>query len=157
MDRLKSAPVKWIAAIVLIGAVILGATLLGSSSDTSSTSSSSVTTNSVKPDATLTVNVGEMFLKPASTKLSAGNIEFEVKNAGNMMHEVVVLKTTTPFDKLPVTNGRVSESTSVGEVADIAAGATKRNIIKLAPGSYVLVCNIAGHYSAGMRAAITVS
>lgn len=111
----------------------------------------------VKPDSTLAIDVGDMYIKPASTTIAAGNIAFKVTNKGAMTHEVVALKTNTPADKLTVENGRVSESDSVGEVADVASKASKSTVIKLEPGSYVLVCNITGHYSAGMRVALTVT
>ncbi len=111
----------------------------------------------VKPDSTLAIEVGDMYIKPASTTVAAGNVKFDVTNKGAMPHEVVALKTDTPADKLTVTNGRVSESDSVGEVADVASKSSKSNVIKLEPGSYVLVCNIAGHYSAGMRVALKVT
>ena len=45
---------------------------------------------------------------------------------------------------------------SVGEVEDIAAGATKDATFKLAAGKYALICNLAGHYTAGMRVTFTV-
>ena len=40
--------------------------------------------------------------------------------------------------------------------SDLAAGATKTLTLNLKPGHYALICNIAGHYMAGMYADLTV-
>jgi uncharacterized cupredoxin-like copper-binding protein len=108
-----------------------------------------------------------MTVTPASVK--AGKVIFAVKNAGTIVHELIVLKTTTPFDQLPVadagdppapvTSGanKVSEATSVGETGDVAKGKTKSVTLNLKAGSYALVCNIAEHYGLGMRAAFSAT
>jgi uncharacterized cupredoxin-like copper-binding protein len=100
--------------------------------------------------------------------VNAGKVTFVVKNAGTIVHELIVLKTSTPFDQLPIVDGgdppapvtsganKVSEETSVGETGDVAKGTTKSVTLTLKKGSYVLVCNIAQHYGLGMRAIFTV-
>jgi uncharacterized cupredoxin-like copper-binding protein len=50
----------------------------------------------------------------------------------------------------------VSEKTSVGEVSETKAGASKTAAIELKPGQYVFVCNIPGHYKGGMFGRLTV-
>jgi uncharacterized cupredoxin-like copper-binding protein len=109
---------------------------------------------------------------PSPASVSGGDITFVVKNTGTVPHELVVLKTDTPFDKLPVSDSgdppapvttgadKVDEGPSVGETGDpnLAAGETRTFTIKnMTPGNYVLVCNLAGHYAMGMRAAFTVT
>ncbi len=105
----------------------------------------------------MNVELGEMYVTPTSKTVKAGNVKFVVKNAGKMLHELVIIKSDTAYDALPVTNGRVSEDGSVGEVADIEAGATKDGTFKLEPGKYILLCNISGHYAGGMRETLTVT
>jgi uncharacterized cupredoxin-like copper-binding protein len=103
---------------------------------------------------------GPETLVPAATSAPAGDITFTVKNTGTIEHEVVVLKTDTPFDKLAVGTSepdKVDETDSVGEV-EVPAGETQSFTAKgLTAGNYVLVCNIAKHYALGMRAAFKVS
>jgi uncharacterized cupredoxin-like copper-binding protein len=101
--------------------------------------------------------------------VKAGKVKFVAKNVGTIVHEMIVLKTTTAFDHLPVGDAgelpapvtaganKVSEATSVGETGDVAIGKTKSVTLKLKKGSYVLVCNIAQHYELGMRTAFSVT
>lgn len=106
---------------------------------------------------------GPMTLVPDVTSAKAGDVTFTVKNTGTVDHEVVVLKTDTPFDQLKVgatEADKVDEAASVGETGDPALkpGETRSFTLKgLAAGNYVLVCNIAKHYGLGMRAAFTIS
>lgn len=114
---------------------------------------------------------GPMGLYPFESSAPAGPITFRVHNAGTVDHEMIVLKTDTPFDQLPVTDAgdpparvptganKVDEADNVGETGDpnLKAGETRTFTVNLAAGKYVLVCNLAGHYQMGMRAAFTVT
>lgn len=126
---------------------------------TSTTSKASAADKApAKADATTQVTVGDMYIHPSDASVKAGNVDFAVTNDGKVVHELVVLKTDAAPDSLHVgDNGRISEDASVGEVGDIEAGSTKHNVIRLEPGKYVLVCNIKGHYMAGMSAPLTVT
>jgi uncharacterized cupredoxin-like copper-binding protein len=112
------------------------------------------------------VTVSELASAPS------GNVRFAVKNAGGIEHELIVLKTSRPFDALPVVDSgdppvraksgadKVDELRNVGETGDpnLKPGQTRTFLIKnLAPGRYALVCNLARHYGLGMRAAFTVT
>jgi uncharacterized cupredoxin-like copper-binding protein len=106
---------------------------------------------------------GPETLVPASTSAPSGDITFTVKNTGTIDHEVVVLKTDTPFDKLAVGTSepdKIDEASSIGETGDPALkpGETRTFTLKgVTAGNYVLVCNIAKHYGLGMRAPFKVS
>jgi uncharacterized cupredoxin-like copper-binding protein len=73
-----------------------------------------------------------------------------------MEHELVVIRTSKSASKLPLSGNRASDKGSVGEIEDVAAGKSKKASFNLKKGHYVLLCNIAGHYKAGMRADFTV-
>jgi uncharacterized cupredoxin-like copper-binding protein len=110
----------------------------------------------------VSVEVGDnadktQFLTPSTDTVNSGEVEFTLTNTGKVDHEMVVLKTDTPFDQLAVgTDNRVDETDSVGEIGETKPGETATVTLFLAPGKYVLVCNIAGHYAMGMRAPFTV-
>jgi len=113
-----------------------------------------------------------MTLYPFADSAPAGDVVFRVKNVGTVDHELVLLKTDTPFDQLPVADAgdppapvtagadKVDETNNVAETGDpnLRPGDTRSFTAKnLAPGHYVLVCNLAKHYGLGMRAAFTVT
>jgi len=98
-----------------------------------------------------------------------GTVSFYVANDGSIDHEMVVLPLadTQTAGRRPITGeGRVDEAGSLGEASKtngegagegIVAGASGWMTITLAPGHYELVCNLAGHYTAGMFTEITVT
>ena len=103
------------------------------------------------------VKLKEFTLTPSLKADKAGKVTFIVKNAGKIEHEFIIMKTTVAPAKLPVNaKGRVPEKGVVGEIGDIAAGQTKKKAFTLAPGKYVLLCNLVGHYRAGQYAGFAV-
>jgi uncharacterized cupredoxin-like copper-binding protein len=84
---------------------------------------------------------------------------------------MLVIKTDTPFDQIPVTDAgdpptsvatganKIAETNSVADTGtNLKPGETRTLSAKgLAPGGYVLVCNIASHYQLGMRAPFTIT
>jgi uncharacterized cupredoxin-like copper-binding protein len=54
-------------------------------------------------------------------------------------------------------DGKVSESTTAGEVGDVEVGKTKTGTLNLTAGTYEVVCNIKDHYMLGMHATLTVT
>jgi uncharacterized cupredoxin-like copper-binding protein len=103
------------------------------------------------------VTLDEWKVAPSATTVKAGAVSFDVTNAGRLPHEMVVLKATTPAARL-ASDGtpRVKETGRVGEVGELKPGTTGRTTITLAPGHYVLICNLPGHWTAGMRTDLTV-
>ena len=93
--------------------------------------------------------------------LKPGPVTFKVNNASDdkLTHELVILKTDLTDDALPVRKGRVAEEKfrKIGEVEDVAPGRSKKLVVKLVPGHYVLLCNKPGHYSMGMHTALVVA
>jgi uncharacterized cupredoxin-like copper-binding protein len=86
-------------------------------------------------------------------------ITFNVSNDGAILHNFKVIQTDLEPGDLPVSGGMVDEG-QVDIVAqtegDLAAGESAEVTADLEPGSYVLICNVAGHYEAGMFAGFTV-
>jgi uncharacterized cupredoxin-like copper-binding protein len=108
------------------------------------------------------LEMGEFFFKPSISSVPSGQVTFVATNTGKIEHELVVIKTDLPADALPVAEGKVNEEAAgisvIGEIEpeELGPGKTATKTFTLAPGKYVLVCNIAGHYQAGMRAPFTV-
>jgi uncharacterized cupredoxin-like copper-binding protein len=95
----------------------------------------------------------------ADLTVPAGPVTFEVHNEGQTVHELVIVKTDQPADALPVSNGTV-DLAAAGEVVDrtsqFGSGEMELLTVNLEPGTYVLLCNIPGHYQQGMFAQVTV-
>ena len=92
----------------------------------------------------------------------AGDVTFDVTNDAEQTHEFVVFQTDLAEDQLPTnTDGDVDEEgegvTHIDEIEDITAGSTKSLTVTLDAGSYVVLCNLPGHYRQGMHASFTVS
>jgi uncharacterized cupredoxin-like copper-binding protein len=104
---------------------------------------------------TVKVSIANFKIKPATSSTSAGKTTFVVKNSDAMVHELVVIKTNRRADALPVHNGRASERGRKGRV-EVDGNDSARLTLTLSRGHYVLICNISGHYAAGMRTDFTV-
>lgn len=108
-----------------------------------------------QPGGPIEVKLSEWSITSSASVAKPGKVTFAVQNAGKVPHELVVLRT----DKQPGQLGsgaRIPEKGDVGETDDVPAGASKRLTVKLPKGHYVLVCNMAGHYSSGMHASFRV-
>lgn len=115
----------------------------------------------VEPNApVVAVDLGDFFLTPEATTAEAGAVTFSASNQGDIPHELVIIKTDIPADQLPVASGKVDEDRAgevIGEIEEFDPGLTIAGTFDLPPGSYALICNIPGHYEAGMHAEFTVS
>ncbi len=103
---------------------------------------------------------GPMTLTVDQSTVKAGEVIFKVHNdAMTEEHEMVLVKLKAADQQIPIIQSkhRVDEKhlKSLGEVSDLKPGADGTLKAKLAPGSYLLLCNIKGHYEAGMHAVLT--
>ncbi|MDH5257201.1 MAG: cupredoxin domain-containing protein [Gammaproteobacteria bacterium] len=102
------------------------------------------------------------------THIPAGKVKFSVQNRGQETHELVLLKTNMAYDAIPLQSaGGIDEKNAgvlVDELEDITSKSGKSMTVTLAPGKYVLLCNMvemeAGkreeHYAMGMRVPLIV-
>src|SRR3954464_2205896 len=94
-------------------------------------------------------------IQTSTTDPATHRVTFAVRNVGKIKHEFVVLKTKKPAGSLG-DGKRVPEAGNVGEVGDLRPGQSKRLTLRLKPGHYALICNLPGHYAAGMHQDFTV-
>lgn len=112
---------------------------------------------------------GHMFLAADRTAVPAGTVTLRLTNEGSVDHELVVLPLGAGQrigQRAVGADGQVDESTSLGEASatgaegegdGVAPGASGWVTLDLAPGRYELVCNLPGHYAAGMYALLVVT
>jgi uncharacterized cupredoxin-like copper-binding protein len=98
-----------------------------------------------------------------------GEVSFLVTNAGRLAHEMVILPvpgTQIAGTRVTGGDGKVDEKGSPGEAAATCAEGEGQGILPgepgwvtltLSPGRYELICNLPGHYVAGMYTQLTVT
>ena len=139
----RSVHLTLVTLVILAGGLIVGAC------------------GSTDSDTTIRVNEDEWSLKPDAVTTAVGAVVFKVVNMGKDEHELVVLRTSlSPNElKMQVDQDKVDEEASgerVGEIEDVGPGETKTATFELTAGRYVLLCNIPGHFTSGMVAALEV-
>lgn len=152
-----------ITALSIAAMVILAATVAagcgGGNDEQAEAPSPTTTQTTTQPPAVshaLTIRMTEFAFDPKNAVAKEGTVTITAPNDGKVVHELVLLKTDEDPAKLPKKGGKVDESTSVGEIADVEAGSTKKATFKLAPGKYAMVCALPGHYEGGMYGSLTV-
>lgn len=89
------------------------------------------------PAAPGQVAVKEWAIEPKDLQAKAGKTTFTVRNRGNIEHDFVV--------------------EGVGKIDSILPGQTKSLEIDARPGTYPVICSLAGHKEAGMTGQLVVS
>ncbi len=145
--------------LILFIAVGLALVVGGCGGDDDENATGSGTTDTVEAEkqaTTLDVSMTEFKFAPANPELARGPLEITATNKGKTPHELVLLKTNAEPSKLRKDGKDVSEKGSVGEIPAVPAGQSGSETFDLRPGKYVMVCNISGHYDAGMYGSLTV-
>jgi hypothetical protein len=149
------------AAMVLVAACTSAATPSPSAAGPSPSASGT----------TVTVNLQEWAVVPATSSAPAGPITFEVTNTGPAdPHEFVVFKTDLAHRSLPTKDdGAVDEEGEgvelIDEIEEFDVGTSQSITLDLAAGKYAFICNLVeeeegqleSHYQMGMSIEFTVS
>jgi uncharacterized cupredoxin-like copper-binding protein len=110
----------------------------------------------------MTATLQDFKLTTSTVDVPAGKVTFDVTNNGPSTHEFNVDRTTLAADKLPIdsTGLFVAESSPLlhreGSVESAGLGTRHRLTLNLAPGTYVVYCDLEGHYLSGMHVTINV-
>ena len=103
-----------------------------------------------------------MGIKASPDTAKAGVVKFDVTNdSKDTIHEMIVMYMADPSKPLPYIDAeqRVDEDKAgdKGEVSELDPGASGSLTVNLQPGEYLLICNVPGHYAAGMWTTFTVT
>jgi uncharacterized cupredoxin-like copper-binding protein len=111
---------------------------------------------------------GTMRIATDRSQVPVGTVSFRVANVGSLVHELVVLPLrdgAAPGQRAIASDGRIEETGSVAEASascgngaadGINPGALSWTTVQLPAGDYELVCNLPGHYAAGMYTTLQV-
>lgn len=123
-------------------ASVLAAALLAASCAPSSSGAAEIAVG--LDDTSITLDAGSA---------PAGTVVFATTNtSSSLVHEIEVFSGATTGSTLPIASG-VADTNGlhlVDEIEDILPGATVSLTVDLAPGTYLVVCNLPGHYALGM-------
>ena len=102
--------------------------------------------------------------------LPEGPIKFDLKNDGELTHELLIVRSDIPGAELPTKDDGSFDDGAGGvdvrrEIEDIEAGEKTSRSYALEPGNYVLLCNIVedidgtetSHYAQGMWIELTIT
>jgi uncharacterized cupredoxin-like copper-binding protein len=108
------------------------------------------------PSGAISVELTEWRVVVPSSTPQAGSLTFVAKNTGSIAHDLTILKTDVPPDKIQQANGKAQEDGKIGGTAVLNPGQSTNLTVTLQPGNYVFICNELGHYALGMHTAVTV-
>ena len=110
------------------------------------------------------LGVKEWSISADVSSVPVGDALFEATNLGTIPHEVVFLRTDRPVGDLPIgSDNKVNrfaegiEDLGVIRTDALVPGATVRESFALPAGNYALICNVPGHYAAGMFTAFSIA
>ena len=112
--------------------------------------------DNIPADVDVQVHMQDYKVILSTATVKAGVVRFGIKNEGTMEHSFELIKTDLPFDQLPTADAKAKEDGLVKQVKSLPVGKVSVVSADLAAGKYVVICNVAGHYQLGMRAALTV-
>jgi len=101
-----------------------------------------------------------MFIKATPAAVAAGEVTFQVANdSKSVVHEMILAPIADAKKPMPYIDAenRVDEDKAgdLGEVSELDPGKSGSLTVTLKPGTYLLYCNVPGHYMAGMWTTIT--
>jgi uncharacterized cupredoxin-like copper-binding protein len=105
---------------------------------------------------------GMMAVRIDQPSVKAGTIRFDVVNwSRGMLHEILIVAVDDPQAPLPYDYWQakvVEDQVKVlGDTGELRPNQSYTLDVALTPGSYLLVCNVSGHYAAGMVTPLTVT
>ncbi|KRB18295.1 MULTISPECIES: sulfocyanin-like copper-binding protein [Mesorhizobium] len=109
----------------------------------------------------LDLSKATMGIKASPGAVKAGKVTFNVKNdSKDTVHEMIVMYLADPRKPLPYVEAenRVDEDKAgdKGEVSELDPGKSGTLTVELKAGKYLLICNVPGHFGAGMWTEFTV-
>ena len=103
---------------------------------------------------------GPYAITAPDTFSATGEITLQVKNYAALIHNLRVLRTDLSPDGLPTNDQAMVDIEAAGEILyssdDLQNGGEEEVSLSLDPGTYVLFCNIPGHYQLRMYKTITI-
>lgn len=109
----------------------------------------------------LNVDLTEFKVNAAATTIAPGQVTLNITNSGRIPHELLVFRSNLAPTDYPKADGGIDEEgpgiLKVSDGDNLDPGTTQSRTVDLStPGTYLFVCNLPGHYAAGMYEVVTV-
>jgi uncharacterized cupredoxin-like copper-binding protein len=106
--------------------------------------------------------MGVMSMRIDRQAVKAGNVELDITNwSRSLVHEVLIVPVDSTDAPLPYDYGTdevVEDQVNVlADSSELKPSESKRLEVDLSPGSYLLLCNVPGHYASGMVVPLTAT
>jgi uncharacterized cupredoxin-like copper-binding protein len=155
---------RWLLLLPAIAGVLLLAALAGAcggeDEDGAEPTAGATEPANGAAGAAIDVSLTEFEVALSSGTGAAGAVTFDVSNDGTIPHDFKVIRTDLDAADLPVDSSAFTvDETQVDVVTaseTLDVGQSEEVTVDLEAGAYVLICNIATHYEAGMHAAFAV-
>jgi len=168
-ERRGGTQQAWAAiGLIVLGAIgLVAAFFLVTRTNTAAPVASSTATDqsaAVAPVAPaagpVTVSLSEFKVSMPAT-VAAGQVTLNIRNDGKVAHELLVFKSPLDVSQYPKVNGAIDEEgpgiTKDSDGDNLDPGTTQTRTVDLSsPGTYVFVCNLPGHFAAGMYTTVVV-
>lgn len=101
----------------------------------------------------VTAKLGDYWVRPDVTSVPAGKVTFTAKNVGQVPHELMIERMPIKMDA----PGQPNEDAALGMIEDMEPGQSGHMTLDLKPGTYMLFCNVPGHYAMGQHTMFKVT
>ncbi len=111
------------------------------------------------PDQGIATTLNDFKIEPAEAEAPAGRVLFALQNDGPSEHTFFVVRTGLAEASLPVVDHVVDLGSLevVAQAGELPYGVHVSVDADLAAGTYVLFCNLPGHYESDMHTGFTVT
>jgi uncharacterized cupredoxin-like copper-binding protein len=104
----------------------------------------------------IAARVAEYRIRVDRVTAPSGAVSFDIRNDGRVKHDFVVLRTdyaagALPRDSRDAARVDAYDAGTIVDNVEVAPRTTVTLRTSLKPGTYVLICGLAGHYGRGMH------
>ena len=158
---MKKSVVLVLGTIAILSTATMGCAADGNDASENIVADTSASGSTANEGNFIAGTVEEWKVSVAPNTATAGEVKFTIENKGTIGHEFLVVKTDILDGKITLDGDHFAEPSPglevIDEIGEFPAGSTELLVLSLDAGNYQLVCNLPGHYAAGMHTSFVVS
>ena len=160
-DIVKKSIIRACGVVAIFSSVTMGCAADGNDAAGNIVADTSESGSTANEGNFIGGTVQEWKVSVAPNTATAGEVKFTIENKGTIGHEFLVVKTDILDGKITLDGDHFAEPSPglevIDEIGEFKQGTTELLVLTLEPGNYQLVCNLPGHYAAGMHTTFVVS